>query len=341
MDVHGLAGRYVPAIDAEMKDVLRSPRSEVGDLYGYLHYHMGWVDSDGFRPVNNGRAGKRLRPVFCLLSCEACGGDWQQALPTAAALELLHNFSLVHDDIEDGDHYRRGKATLWTLWGLSQAVNAGDSLYALAHMALIRLEERGVPPGVCLAAWRLFESACLHLTEGQFLDMQFEERDQVSAAEYLHMVSGKTAALFAASCQMGSLIGGASQFRQGRLRAFGHHLGLAFQMQDDILGIWGDPKVTGKPVGSDLRAHKKTLPVIYARQHDASLRAVLDKPVLADEDVAAAVEQMERMECHAWAREQEHVEVSQSMKALESAALQGEAADALRQLALHLVRRDS
>ncbi len=338
MTLQPFFNRYLPALEAEMQAVVAASDPELRPLYGYLHYHLGWADEQ-LRPTG-GRAGKRLRPVFCLLSCEACGGEWEQALPAAAAVELLHNFSLIHDDIEDNDRTRRGRPTLWALWGVSQALNAGDALYALSHIALLRLSDRGVPEGTVVAALRVFSQACLRLTEGQFLDLSFEAREQVSTGAYLRMVEGKTAALLAAACELGALVAGSPPGQRERLRDFGHNLGLAFQVQDDLLGIWGDPEVTGKPVGSDLLRRKKTLPILHGLQRSGPLRALLAQGGLSPEDVGRAVALLEEAGSQAWAQGQARELTDRALAALGAAALRGPAADGLRELALELVGRE-
>ncbi|RME63697.1 MAG: polyprenyl synthetase family protein, partial [Caldilineae bacterium] len=195
------------------------------------------------------------------------GGAPADALPAAAAIEILHNFSLIHDDIEDGDETRRHRPTLWTLWGVPQAINVGDGMFALAYAALLRLRERNLPPATVLSTVERFTATCITLTEGQHLDLSFEEREQVSVDEYLHMIEGKTAALLAASLALGAEIGGAVSDVVEQLHQFGRAIGLAFQIQDDILGIWGDPEVTGKAAGNDILRRKKSLPLLYALEH--------------------------------------------------------------------------
>jgi len=337
MTLQSFINQYLPALEAEMQAVVTAPSPELHDLYAFLRYHLGWTD-ENFRPID-GRAGKRLRPVFCLLTCEACDGDWQQALPAAAAVELLHNFSLVHDDIEDGDTIRRGRPALWTLCGLAQAINAGDSLHALAHLALLRLGDRGTPAQTVATALRLLESTCLQLTEGQFLDIRFETEESVSVAAYLGMVEKKTAALLATACELGALLAGAPSARRQRLRAFGRHVGLAFQIEDDILGIWGDPKVTGKPVASDLLRRKKTLPVLHALQQSASLRALLAQAELSSSDVERAMERMQETESRSYAEEQARDHTERALAALDASGISGPAAKALQELTLGLLGR--
>ncbi len=337
MSLPAFASRYLPALEAEMQAVVSAPAPEVHDLYGYLRYHLGWAD-ERLQP-HRGRTGKRLRPVLCLLACEACGGDWEQALPAAAALELLHNFSLIHDDIEDHDATRRGRPTVWALWGVPQAINAGDALFVLAHLALLRLSDRGVPAETVAKAFHIFDHACLRLTEGQFLDIRFEQEEEVSLEEYLSMIEGKTAALLSAACELGALVAGVPADQRARLRTFGRHLGLAFQIQDDILGIWGDPEKTGKPVGSDLRSRKKTLPILHGLRRDPALRALLAQPTLGEEEIGRAIQLLEAAGSRAFAEEQARRHIDQALAVLEDADLQPPAASALRDLTSSLVGR--
>ncbi len=206
----------------------------------------------------------------------------ERALPAAAALELLHNFSLIHDDIEDDSPTRRHRPTVWALWGRPQAINAGDAMFSLARSALYRLAEQGVSAQRSLDALRIFDETCVRLTEGQYLDMSFEGRLDVSVDEYLTMIGGKTAALIGASLEMGALVGGASPEARAALAEFGRNLGLAFQIQDDILGIWGDEAVTGKSAASDILTRKKSLPVVYAladARVGEALQAIYAQPI--------------------------------------------------------------
>ncbi|MCS7251742.1 MAG: polyprenyl synthetase family protein [Anaerolineae bacterium] len=230
-------------------------------FYGMLAYHLGWVD-ERFQPARYD-AGKRIRPMLCLLACAACDGDPAQALPAAAAIELLHNFSLIHDDIQDRSETRRGRPTVWVLWGIPQAINAGDALFTIARQALWRLKARHVTLERILEVAQCFDAACLQLTQGQYLDLLFETAERVTVEEYLRMIRGKTAALLRAAVGIGARLAG---HPPEDLEAFGEMLGMAFQIQDDLLGIWGDPAVTGKPVADDLRARKKTMPIVLAME---------------------------------------------------------------------------
>jgi geranylgeranyl diphosphate synthase type I len=329
--------RYLPSIEREMRQVLQAFDSGQGDLFGFLRYHLGWVDA-AFRPCH-ARSGKRIRPVLCLLACEGCGGNWEKALPAAAAIELLHNFSLIHDDIEDQDEMRRGRRTVWSIWGQAQGINAGDALFSISQLAILRLRQRDVPPAVVLDAAQLFNETCVALTTGQHLDIDFESRDRISVDQYVVMIEGKTAALVAATCELGSLIAGTNAATRSCLHAFGYHAGLAFQMQDDVLGIWGDPTVTGKPVGSDIARGKKTLPVLHGLEQSAELRSLLARGSLSQTNVRQATELLEQVGSRDYVDELARQHYQLALRALAEASLQEPAAQALRQLAHRLLIR--
>ncbi|MDT0270157.1 polyprenyl synthetase family protein [Streptomyces sp. DSM 44915] len=221
-------------------------------------YHFGWTDSAG-RP-DTAPAGKALRPALVFGCAEAVGGRAADAVAPAVAVELIHNFSLLHDDILDGDATRRHRATAWAVFGSSAALLAGD---ALLNQAGRVLAEPGGPPHA-LTGVRWLSDATAQLIDGEQTDLAFEERARVSLDECLLMTERKTAALLACSCALGALWGGGDEHATETLRRFGHHLGMAFQLTDDLLGIWGDPRVTGKPAGADLASRKKSLPVVAA-----------------------------------------------------------------------------
>jgi len=283
-ELSGFIGYWLPRLETEMRDILSNAEPAFATYYGMLHYHMGWVDQE-FQTLNF-PSGKRLRPILCLLACAELGCDPVQALPAAAAIELLHNFSLIHDDIEDGDELRRHRPTVWKIWGVPHAINVGDGLFTLAFAALQRLDRRGVAATLTVNALKLFTDACLVLTEGQYLDMSFEQRLDVTVDEYMQMIQGKTAALVGASVAIGALIGGATPAQQAALQQFGQAIGLAFQIQDDILGIWGDPEETGKAAGNDILRRKKSLPLLHALNHPRvgeQFETLLERPLEPDQ----------------------------------------------------------
>ena len=327
---------WLPRLDDEIRlSVGQAAHGAYVRFYGMLHYHLGWADAD-FKPETTAASGKRIRPMLCLLVCEASGGYPQCALPAAAAIELLHNFSLIHDDVEDASDLRRGRPTLWKLWGAAQAINAGDALFSIAHAAFHRLGDLGVPADRQVAARTLFDRTCLKLTQGQFLDLSYETRGDVSVDEYLHMIDGKTAALVSGSAALGAILAGADSVE--RYARFGRCLGMAFQIQDDVLGIWGDPGITGKSAASDIISRKKSLPVLYGLESDEELRALYAAPEM---DVARAVDALERSGAKEHAARIAGEYTEEAMAALEDAHPQGRAADALRELARTLLGRQA
>jgi geranylgeranyl diphosphate synthase type I len=317
-----LQRRYGRALRAEME---RAIGARDLPLRGMIRYHMGMEEapSPSARGVPAGAGtGKMLRPLLCLLCCEAVRGDYRRALPAAAALELLHNFTLVHDDIQDESPSRHGRATVWRIWGLAQAINVGDGLYAMAHLAMLRLVDVGVAAGVVAEAARLLDEACLRVCEGQHLDLAFEERLDVTCDEYLEMVGHKTAALLAASAALGALLGEAPEETVAALRAFGRELGLAFQIQDDILGIWGESRETGKPAGEDILSRKKSFPVVYALEQAVGrdrerLLAAYAKPSMGSEDAAAVGAVLERAGARARSEEAARQHTAEALRRLE------------------------
>ncbi len=334
--------RYLPLIEAEMGRVIGGATGVYAGHYGMIRYHMGWVDAAMQPAVVN--SGKRIRPVACLLACEAMGGSVDDALPAAAAVELLHNFSLVHDDVEDDSPTRRHRPTVWALWGVPQAVNVGDAMFTLARLALHSLGSRPISPGLAMDACMVFDHACLRLTEGQYLDMSFEGRLDVTVAEYLMMIEGKTAALLSASLELGALVGGADVATRQRLAEFGRSLGLAFQMQDDILGIWGDEALTGKSAASDILARKKSLPVVYALENPLvgeALRTRYAEPI-EPADVPAVLDLLARAGAQEYTAQAAHEAHQAALAALTASGVLvdgNEAGKALLQMAEMLLGR--
>ena len=249
--------RLIADTEQEMLGLIERHEDErTRELYTMVRYHMG-LDSDAPR-------GKRMRPLIGLLAYQSITGDHSKALPGAAAVEMGHNFSLVHDDIEDNGTERRHRPALWTVWGKAQAINTGDALFTLSRMALYRLEEEGFDAGRILRLMRLYDQTCLDLCEGQFMDIWTSEHDEwMSVDYYFDMIGRKTAALIAGSAEAGAVLATDDESVITAYRRFGWALGLAFQLNDDVLGIWGDEAQTGKET-SDIATRKKTLPLIYA-----------------------------------------------------------------------------
>ncbi len=298
--------RMLPAIESELQhQVARLDEPATRSLYKMLTYHMGW-SGEGAGPETRG---KRIRPFLLLLCASACKSNklseplsknkskngnkhadntsdkWLRALPAAAAIELVHNFSLIHDDIEDNSDRRHGRPTVWKKWSLPHAINAGDALFVLSNLAVTDLEKHFSPATVMRVA-RVLQQTCLDLTRGQFLDMSFEERNDVTPGDYWEMIEGKTAALISACTEIGAILGGADEQNIRRYRAFGNEVGLAFQVKDDILGIWGKESLTGKSSASDLAEGKKSLPVILGLERKGEFAKRWSRRSSSPEDIA-------------------------------------------------------
>jgi geranylgeranyl diphosphate synthase type I len=294
--------RYRPEIEKMLRSVISS---EDGLLYKMMRYHLGFEDENGV-PQPRG-IGKALRPTLCLFSCEASGGDWDKALPAAAAIELVHNFSLIHDDIQDKDAYRRHRPTVWYVWGYPQGINAGDGMRELANKTLLGLKERGARPEKILEAFNIMTACSLEMIAGQTLDLSYERRLDITAEDYLKMVSWKTGALIECSLHIGALLGTDDQRLITAFRQCGRSLGFAFQIRDDILGIWGDEATTGKSSASDIRRKKKSLPVVYALEHATrDMRSHLtehySQEQLDEAGAAAVLSILERLGAKAYAQ---------------------------------------
>lgn len=285
----------VPDAVVRARPLLGPPlRAAVGrlapDLEGMAAYHLGWRDRDG-REVD-GDGGKAIRPAIALVSAEAVGARPEAALVGAVALELVHNFSIVHDDVMDGDAERRHRATLWSLYGVGQAIVVGDALLSLAHQLLLE----DTRPEADAAAMEL-ALATMEMIRGQSDDLAFESRVDVTEDECLAMSARKTGALLSCAAALGGILGGAGTATVAALRAYGRHVGLAFQAVDDVLGVWGAPSATGKPVANDLRRHKKTLPVVWALRRGGpvgdELAGLLSNGGLSERAVERAVALLE------------------------------------------------
>jgi geranylgeranyl diphosphate synthase type I len=251
--------RYKDALDLALKNVI-SDRSIF--LYDMLRYCMGWADANG--AAFETEKGKGIRPSLCLFTCDALGGDIEEALPAAVSIELIHNFSLIHDEIQDSDEIRHHRPTLWNIWGIPKALVAGNVMRVLADKSMSTV----LPDDSKLlsASSSIVSEACLEMIEGQYMDISFEGGNSISVDQYMKMISHKTGALLRSSVHIGAVIGS----RGGRVadifREIGVKLGFMFQIRDDILGTWGETTSTGKPVGSDIRRQKNTLPIIHARE---------------------------------------------------------------------------
>jgi len=266
--------RFRPEIDSEMKSIISESNLP---LYDMLRYHMGWIDEKGNPGTFN--KGKFLRATLCMLTCISTGNEteYKKALPIAASIELIHNFSLIHDDIQDNDVQRRHRPTLWCLWGKPQAINAGTTMKVLANLAILKLKDYNVSCRRQIEVFKILNESCLKMLEGQYLDISFEDKSDVNPDDYLIMIEKKTASLIEGAI----LIGAALNLDVKDIvpfQVFGNYLGIAFQIRDDILGIWGSENKTGKPHASDIRKKKKSFPIVFAlKQSPPKIKKDLQK----------------------------------------------------------------
>jgi geranylgeranyl diphosphate synthase, type I len=328
------------AVDAALRNaVAQLPAS----MRRVASYHFGWCDSEG-KPAS-GDTGKAVRPALALLCAQAAGGDPEAAVPAAVAVELVHNFSLLHDDVMDRDLMRRHQPAAWTVFGAADAILAGSALLSLAFQCIAQGSiARGSGALVSEGVRRLNQSVA-ELCHGQSLDISFEQRGHVEIAESRAMSAAKTGALFSCACSLGALAGGATAGQVRLLNDFGDHLGLAFQLVDDLLGIWGDPAVTGKPAHSDLISRKKSLPAVAALNSETAQGEEVARlyrrpePFQAGE-LAGIAELMDGAGAREWARRAAADEHTIAVESLAAAGCRPDAEAALRELTDILLRRN-
>ncbi len=322
--------RYRQSIDTAMRASVEQilatiDTDELKTFYGQMKYHLGWVDAS-LQPTQI-NAGKLLRPTLLLLAYEAAGA-WglvkepsedttylQRALPAAVAVELAHNFTLIHDDIEDGDIERRHRPALWTICNTAQAINTGDGMFALARLTLWDVLAKGVDSTTAIQLAALLDRVILVMSEGQYLDISSEDRQTISVAMYVNMIQRKTAALMSCAAEMGARLGTTNQEIIEHLRSFGQAIGITFQIRDDILGVWATRAELGKTQAGDIYRCKKTLPILHALEHATPkdhnrLQEIYRQETLSPEDVEEVLNIFQRTEtrdyCRAFLQDQCH-----------------------------------
>lgn len=341
----GLPEPLADAVATTQELVEPEIRKAVSRLDPVIHrvccYHLGWTTPDGV-PAH-GSSGKALRPTLVLLSTRACGGEPATAVPAAVAVELVHNYSLLHDDVMDGDRHRRHRPTAWTVFGVPAAILAGDALLALALELMIRPAPR--PARTVQRLPTLLLDAVTKLIAGQSADLDFETRADVALAEGLAMSDGKTGALLRCSAACGAVVAGALPRDVELLGQFGGHLGMAFQLVDDLLGIWGAPEVTGKPVLADLRSRKKSLPVLAALRNRGPagnrLRMLFERQEpFTEDELPLVAETVELAGGREWAQRRADQEVALAQRCLAQQDPDPAPREALLALADYVTRRD-
>lgn len=334
------------AIENELKrQVTRLDQPRTKSFHEMLTYHMGWT-GEGAGPQ---ATGKRIRPILALLSVASFEDEnkkskdsslnWLHAVSVAAAIELVHNFSLVHDDIQDNSELRRGRKTVWVKWGAPMAINVGDALFVIANQSVLDLSAH-YPADLVVKASKALSQACLELTQGQYLDMSYEERTDLTIEDYWPMISGKTSALLSACTQIGALLGYANDAQVEDFRLFGYHLGLAFQVQDDILGIWGNEAVTGKSASSDLVEGKNSLPILFGLEKNGRFADRWRQGPITLDEVNNVAQLLEDEGAKAYAEKIAETETQKALGYLDKANPQGEAGRMLTELAYMLLKRN-
>mgnify|MGYP002869862846 CR=1 FL=1 len=313
-------------------------------LLNMMRYHIGWVDAEG--QMGQPSQGKGLRSSLCVFSCESVGGKPQDALPIAAAIELIHNFSLIHDDIQDGDLERRHRPTVWVNWGKPKALQAGNVMRVLADMApgeYLALDENFARVSRCSL---VLTSACLDMIEGQYLDLYFEGRTDIDTSKYLEMVSRKTGALIRCAMQLGAIVGNADDLTINAMAECGRYMGNIFQIRDDYLGIWGKEEYTGKAVGNDIRKKKNSLPIVFANERSGSdERKFLQDTYLQDQiqdyDVANVISVLEKVNAKRYVQDIAEREARLALKSLDQAKMSDDFKEDIDELITFLLYRES
>jgi len=340
----GFFSRYQDRIDDALRAELVGLEPDIYDIH---RYYMGWQEIDG--SDSNSTGGKRMRPTLSLLAADAVGGDLGRATPIAVALEYVHNFSLIHDDLEDMDRVRHHRPTVWAVWGEPAAIVSGNAMLKIADTAAWKLRSVGVEESVALEAEAVLTSHYLKMMEGQYLDISFETEESVSVDQYLDMIERKTGALIEASIYLGGLVAprsGPDRQKATALKAIGHDLGRIFQIRDDVLGVWGGVE-TGKPVGADIKRKKKALPAVHALSTSTGARADRLKEIfrnegdLETEDVHVVLEVMEDLGTQAYCQSMAEKHWVECKQMIESIELSGSTAAEFAELGEFLLVRES
>ncbi|MBN1680803.1 MAG: polyprenyl synthetase family protein [Anaerolineae bacterium] len=339
-----LYGPILADIEREMRAVRQEQVEVAPMLWDIIDYQFGWDlppnQGDQFKNIT----GKKIRPLLMALVAQAITGDYHHVLPAGAALELLHNFTLIHDDVMDKSLERRHRPAVWTRWGADQAVNAGDALYALANLANARLFKHGIPAEKVVDVWRAMSQVCLWTAEGQILDMGFETRETVTTGEYITMITHKSARLIEAAAYIGAVLSTNDQAVIDGYRHFALNVGIAFQVHDDYLGVWGDETQTGKSATSDIREKKKAYPLLAALEHASddertTLRHLYAQKTLSDDDIQHVLAIFDRFGAAAQTDTIAQQYFKTAMASLDKTGIQNDTQALIRRYAMFLIRR--
>ena len=335
--------RYRSSVEEELSRSV--PGTESAGLYILLQYHMGWVDQWGNKAQSTMSQGKALRPTLCLFACEALCQDFTRAVAAAAALELIHNFSLIHDDIQDQDRERRHQPTVWQLWGVPKALVAGNAMQCAGDLALLNTAYEDVGPEVPIEVSQLLTDNYLEMIEGQCLDLAFEAKTAITTEEYLGMIARKTGALIRSGLEIGALAAAGNTVGFRAFSRFGDGLGRAFQIRDDYLGIWGNVSATGKAAGNDIRRRKKSFPVVFALnyagpQSQRDLLEIYSRQELDEDDVGRVLTVLDEVGAREQSQRIIESSAADALGALEEVSLPSWARDEAESLVDYLARRE-
>ncbi|MCI0897030.1 MAG: polyprenyl synthetase family protein [Chloroflexi bacterium] len=312
---------YGQALEEELRTVFESRE---GFLYDVLRYHLGWVDQQG--QPQSGSSPLNFQPALAMASCEALGGDYRNALPVAASVDLIYNFTLVHGDVQAGRTDPGDRPSIWWVWGPAQAINAGDGLHALGRTTMMRLAQKEVPADRVLRAVRSLDQACLSLCEGQYMDLQFQDQMLVSTADYLDMIGRKAGALASCAAESGAMAAGAAEEVSSNFAQMGRSMGMAWQIARDIDDLWGEHGDGITP--SNVLNKKKSLPLIQTLETakvsvKRELGAIYMKRVLEDSDIAKMIEILDSAGARQASQAKAQELVDQALSALEGVSQEG------------------
>ena len=332
--------KYHSQVDSTMQIEFPSDNTKINTM---LKYFLGWTDPNGYQ-TNKPISGKALRPILCILACKAAGGDVQKAIPAAIPLEFIHNFSLIHDDIQDKDKLRHNRPTIWALWGNSKALIAGNNLRIIADITMNKLMKTGLPINKCLKLNYILTQACLEMIEGQFLDIKYEGEASLTKELYLEMISKKTGALIASAIKIGAGLATENHDKLHAFNEFGKYLGLVFQITDDILGIWGKESKTGKPVGADIIRKKNSLPIIITASkttdiNQKKINAIYNKRTISQSDLSEILNIMDQTKSKKRCMDLAEQYCTKALSSISNIRMSNESRKDIESLALFLTKR--
>ena len=332
--------KYHSQIDIKMHNEFPDEETKINTM---LKYFLGWMDPNGYQ-TNKPISGKALRPILCILACNAAGGDVQKAIPAAIPLEFIHDFSLIHDDIQDKDKLRHNRPTIWALWGNPKALVAGNNLRIIADITMNKLINTGLPVNKCLHLNYILTRACLEMIEGQYLDIQYEGRTSLTKELYLEMISKKTGALIASAIKIGASLATENHDKLNAFDEFGKYLGLVFQITDDILGIWGEESKTGKPVGADIIRKKNSLPIIITASkttdiNQKKINAIYNKRTISQSDLSEILNIMDQTKSKKRCMDLAEQYCTKALSSISNIPMSNESRKDIESLALFLTKR--